>query len=81
MKNTTRKNTTLTKVYCLPAKREERQALAYGAGRTASNYLLTVRLGCCRLSEANYGAATAEGANCGFLNSKINVNGVNCINQ
>lgn len=45
MKNTTRKNTTPIKVYCLPDEREEIKALAAASGRTASSYLLAVGRG------------------------------------
>lgn len=45
MKNTTRKNTTPIKVYCLPDERDAIKANAAATGHTASNYLLRVGIG------------------------------------
>ncbi|MES3021660.1 MAG: conjugal transfer transcriptional regulator TraJ [Pseudomonadota bacterium] len=45
MENTTRKNTTPIKVYCLPDERIQLQTLAAASNKSVSTYLLTVGLG------------------------------------
>lgn len=45
MKNTTRKNSTPVKVYCLPDEHSQLRAMAATANKSVSSYLLNVGLG------------------------------------